>query len=170
MPIYETIFIVQPDYTDDQKADLLEKMKEILVKNGAEIKKREDWGVKKLAYRVAKQLRGHYYLICYDCKPDLVWELERNLKIAEGVIKYMSVKLKKDEIALLEKELRDKNIKDETVKRVDLAEAEEEEKPDEAAKADSGDGPESDSGEKVEPEVKADDEQPEKEDEAPQGE
>ena len=122
MPIYETIMIIHPDYTGDEKSAVIDKMKEVLLKGKAEFKKTEDWGVKRLSYPIKKQQHGHYFLFCYESKPEAVWEFERNIKINEGILKYMTVVLDKHEIARLEKELSEKKDKEELEKSSETAE------------------------------------------------
>lgn len=93
---YETIFIVNPDLGDDDAKGLTEKVTAIIEKAGGQVEKAEDWGTRKLAYEVQKKSRGRYIYVKYFGKPDLVAEIERNLRIYEGVIKYQTVQIEED--------------------------------------------------------------------------
>lgn len=90
---YETIFIASPELSDDDVKVLTEKVTALIEKTGGQIEKTEDWGTRKLAYEVKKKSRGHYVYVRFSGKSDLVAELERNLRINEGVIKYQSVQV-----------------------------------------------------------------------------
>jgi small subunit ribosomal protein S6 len=93
---YETIFIANPDLSDDDVKEIAEKMKGIIEKSGGQVEKVEDWGTRKLAYEVRKKSRGHYIYIKFSGGSALVAEMERNLKINEGVIKYQSVQMEEE--------------------------------------------------------------------------
>lgn len=95
MRTYETIFIVHPETTGDAYQQLLDRYKEILVQQNAVIHKIEEWGVRRLAYALAKQTKGAYVLAIFDCLPDALTEFERRLRLDEGILKYQSVHLEK---------------------------------------------------------------------------
>lgn len=90
---YETIFIAKPQLSPDDSKNLAGKMTEIIVQGGGQIIKLDEWGVKRLAYVVKKQSQGLYFCTDYAGNPALVRELERNLKIDDRVIKYLTVKI-----------------------------------------------------------------------------
>lgn len=96
---YETIFIANPDLSDDEVKGITEKVKGLIEKAGGQVEKAEDWGTRKLAYEVKKKSRGHYVYVKFSGKSDLVAELERNLRINEGVIKYQSVQVEDRPVA-----------------------------------------------------------------------
>lgn len=93
---YETIFIVNPDLGDEDAKGITEKVKGIIEKANGRVEKAEDWGTRKLAYEVQKKSRGRYIYVKYFGKSDLVAEIERNLRIFEGVIKYQTVQIEED--------------------------------------------------------------------------
>lgn len=105
MASYESIYIIHPDTTEDKLAALHEKLKGVLAKNGAEIKNIEDWGKRKLAYKINKQHKGFYTLINFEGPPASIAEFERIMKVTDEIIKYMTVKLAKDEVARLGKRI-----------------------------------------------------------------
>ncbi|MFZ5993926.1 MAG: 30S ribosomal protein S6 [Thermodesulfobacteriota bacterium] len=90
---YETIFIAKPNLSPDDLKNLADKMKDIMVQSGGQIVKFDEWGVKRLAYAVKKHNQGFYFFTDYAGTPALVKELERNLKIDDRVIKYLTVKI-----------------------------------------------------------------------------
>lgn len=93
MRFYETIFIVKPDLTDEVLAEREAWAKDILTNNGADIVNVERWGKKRLAYQIEKQRYGHYYLFHYEAPASVVPELERNFRMSEDIMKYITVKL-----------------------------------------------------------------------------
>src|SRR5512143_2894655 len=86
MPIYESIFIINANLTDEETAGVIKKMQDVVTKQGGEMTKFEDWGKKKLAYEIKKQKRA----------PAAVAELERTYKLTDSVIKFLTVKLEKE--------------------------------------------------------------------------
>lgn len=96
MPIYESIFIINPNISDEETNSVIKKMQDVVTRQGGEILKFEDWGKKKLAYEVRKHKRGHYVFFQIKGEPAAVQELERNLKLTDAVIKYLTVKLVKE--------------------------------------------------------------------------
>ncbi|MFP5212791.1 MAG: 30S ribosomal protein S6 [Acidobacteriota bacterium] len=90
---YETFFIVDPDLPDDVNAAVDEKIKNVVTSNGGQIISYTPWGKKKLAYLVKKRSRGLYVLMEYAGGSNLVAELERNMRLDERVIKFITVKL-----------------------------------------------------------------------------
>ncbi|MDY0040237.1 MAG: 30S ribosomal protein S6 [Desulforhabdus sp.] len=90
---YETFFIVDPDLPDDITANVDEKIKSIITAQGGTVISYAPWGKKKLAYPVKKRSRGLYVLTEYSGGPALVAELERNMRLDERVLKFITVKL-----------------------------------------------------------------------------
>ena len=104
MTCYETLFVVKPTLTDEETATAITKVKDVLAKEGAELVATDDMGMRKLAYPVDKHARGYYTVLLYKGEGTLINELERNLKISEDVIKFLTVKyVKNKEIAQFEK-------------------------------------------------------------------
>ena len=92
MNCYETLFVVKPTLTDEETAAQIAKIKDIVAKNGGELLATDDMGMRKLAYPVQKNDRGYYTVLFYKSEGTLINELERNLKINEDVIKFLTVK------------------------------------------------------------------------------
>jgi len=90
---YETIFIVNPDLPEEDQNALQEKVHSIMASFNGEIIKMEDWGLRKLSYQIRKSSRGRYFLVDYLAEaPALVRELERTLRLNDGVLKFLTVK------------------------------------------------------------------------------
>jgi len=100
---YETIFIMDPDLTEEQSQSTIEKIRGIITQGQGEIIKLEDWGKRKLAYEVKKKPKGHYILMHFSGSPSLLTELERNFRVMDTVIKFQSVRL--DETKTLSTEI-----------------------------------------------------------------
>lgn len=96
---YETVIISDPDLQDQARADLLDKVRNIIARENGILLDVDDWGSKKLAYEIRKKLRGHYVCLTYGGTGDLVKELERNLGLSDDVMKYMTILLSTDETA-----------------------------------------------------------------------
>ncbi|MCF6243472.1 MAG: 30S ribosomal protein S6 [Sulfurovum sp.] len=92
MNSYETLFVVKPTLTEEEIAAAITKVKDILSKEGAELVGTNDMGMRKLAYPVQKHDRGYYTVLFYKAEGTIITELERNLKISEDVIKFLSIK------------------------------------------------------------------------------
>jgi len=104
MNCYETLFVVKPTLTEEETAAEIAKIKEVLVKVDAELLATDDMGMRRLAYPVQKNDRGYYTVLFYKANGEAIAEIERNLKINEEVIKFLTVKyVKNKEIAQFDK-------------------------------------------------------------------
>jgi small subunit ribosomal protein S6 len=93
---YETIFIIDPDLSSDERAPLLVRIKDLIPQQGGLLIKVDEWGSQKLAYEIKKKARGYYVLLDYCGTGALVDEIERLSRIDDRILKYMSVLLEKD--------------------------------------------------------------------------
>ena len=93
MRIYEELFIVRADTPEEELDPFIEQLKHVITTAGGTIEKVEKWGVRKFAYRVAKQNEGQYILILFHAKADSVKELERRLRVSDLVMKYLTVRI-----------------------------------------------------------------------------
>jgi small subunit ribosomal protein S6 len=96
MNYYESIFILNPELPPEQNEKTKETMSEIVRKQGGDIHVVDDWGVKKLAYDVKKHKKGHFVLMQFAGSAGIVQELERNYRVNDGVIKYMTLRIEKE--------------------------------------------------------------------------
>ena len=89
---YETIFITYPDLPEEDINGLVERYSAIVRDRQGIVIKVEKWGKRKLAYEIEKQARGFYLLIDFAGSAAIVTELERNLRIGDKILKFMTVK------------------------------------------------------------------------------
>ena len=92
MPIYETVLIARQELTAKQAEDLAKQFADMLTAQGGTILKTEQWGLRQLAYRIKKNRKGHYILIESDTTGAALVEMERNMRLNEDVLRYMSVR------------------------------------------------------------------------------
>jgi len=90
---YETIYILRPDSTTDVIAQVNQKIRTVIETGGGTLLKVDNWGKRKLAYEVKKQLKGIYLFFAYLGTAGIVEEVERNLRLTDSVIRYYSVKM-----------------------------------------------------------------------------
>ena len=98
--MYETIYIVKPDLNDEENKALTTRINEVIENMNGDVRKLEDWGVRKLAYPINKVARGRYMYLRSDGDAALIAELERRLRLDDRVIRYQTVKLDKDTITV----------------------------------------------------------------------
>ena len=93
MPYYETVFIARQELGAAQVEELTQAFSKILADNGGKILKTESWGLRTLAYKIRKNRKGHYVLIESDTPPAALLEMERNMRLNEDILRYMSISL-----------------------------------------------------------------------------
>lgn len=93
MRIYEELYILRPDATEEDVDASVEMVKSIVTAAGGTIDKVDKWGVRKLAYRLKKLNEGFYVLIQFSAKPEVVKELERRLRVSDAVVKFITVRI-----------------------------------------------------------------------------
>lgn len=94
MALYESVIIGRQDLTPGQFDTLLEKFIEVIQSFKGEIKKRENWGIRNLAYKINKNRKGHYTLLNIDGPPEAIQEYERLMRLDEDVIRFLTIKIK----------------------------------------------------------------------------
>ncbi len=92
MRSYEELFIVRPDAAEEEVDPLIEQLKNVITQGGGSLEKTEKWGVRKLAYRVVKYNEGQYILLQFNAPPETVREVERRLRVADLVLKFLTVR------------------------------------------------------------------------------
>jgi len=92
--LYDLIFICRPDTPEEEINKLVTTLELAAAERGGKVEKVEKWGTRKLAYRVRKHREGFYvYLVLRSTQGEMIKELERRLKVADPVIKYLTVRL-----------------------------------------------------------------------------
>lgn len=99
MALYETLFIVHPEKGPRIK-EFIERFKKVVESKEGTIALVDEWGVRDLAYRIEKQGKGFYTLLRYNSTGAAVVELERNLKLTDGILRYLTVRVDDDSPAI----------------------------------------------------------------------
>lgn len=110
MALYEHIFMARQDVSSQQVDALVDHFKGVLEANGGSVAKIENWGLKTLPYRVNKNRKAHYALMNVDAPSAALDEMERQMRIHEDVLRYMTVRVEEHEegpSAMLRKSDRD---------------------------------------------------------------
>lgn len=93
---YETIYVLRSDVDADLAEKVQNRVEEVVSRESGKLMKVESWGRRKLAYPVGKQRKGVYVYVKYAGRGGLVTELERNLRLADSVLKFQTVVLRED--------------------------------------------------------------------------
>jgi small subunit ribosomal protein S6 len=119
---YETIYILRPNTANDGVAEVNTKVKGIIEGLGGKIIKVDNWGKRRLAYEVSKERKGIYLYWRYLASPGVVEETERNLRMLDHVIRYMTVKVDENVVA----DARPTEVDDSTYEKAAATAADEE--------------------------------------------
>lgn len=90
---YETIYILQPDLSEDDIKVVADKVQDVIASYKGDFQRLEDWGIRKLAYHIKKCARGRYLYLRYDGGRELIAELERRLRLDERVLRFQSINI-----------------------------------------------------------------------------
>ena len=93
MPFYENVFIARQDLTPAKVAELTDKYASTVESMGGKVTKRENWGLRNLAYKIQKNRKGYYTLMNIDAPADAVIEMERLMRLDENLIRYLTIKV-----------------------------------------------------------------------------
>jgi len=93
MSFYENVFIARQDISGAQVEALADTFTQLIAEQGGEVKKREYWGLRNLAYRMKKNRKGHYVLFNIDGPAAAISELERTMRINEDVLRYLTLRV-----------------------------------------------------------------------------
>jgi small subunit ribosomal protein S6 len=106
---YETVFILTPVLSEVQIQETVEKIKQVLIDNGAELMNEEHWGLRKLAYPIQHKSTGYYQLFQFKATPELLTALDIAYKREERLLRFLTVKL--DKYAVVYADRRMKKVK-----------------------------------------------------------
>jgi small subunit ribosomal protein S6 len=115
MPLYEHVFLARQDASTQQVEELTAQMTGIVEQAGGKITKTENWGVRSLTYRMNKNRKAHFVLLNIDAPSAAIAEIERQERISEDVIRYLSVRVEEHEegpSAMMRKADRDRERDD----------------------------------------------------------
>ena len=120
---YETIYILRPDTQNDKVAEVNTRVKGIIESMGGVVLAVDNWGKRKLAYEIKKELKGIYLYWQYLATPGLVAEFERNMRMLDPVVRYMTIATERD----VDPKERQSQVNDETYTKAATTAADEEE-------------------------------------------
>jgi small subunit ribosomal protein S6 len=115
MPLYEHVFLARQDASTQQVEELTTQMTGIVEQLGGKVAKTENWGVRSLTYRMNKNRKAHFVLLNIDAPSAAIAEIERQERISEDVIRYLSVRVEELEegpSAMMRKADRDRERDD----------------------------------------------------------
>lgn len=93
MPLYEHVYLARQDVSAQQVEDLTKAWTELLESNGGKVTKNEYWGLKSLTYRINKNRKAHFSLLNIDAPHPAVAEMERQMRISEDVLRFMTIRV-----------------------------------------------------------------------------
>ena len=93
---FETLLLLAPELTADAREELLGGLTAVLEREQGSLVEADHWGMRDLAYPVRKHMRGYYVRLVYNAPATAVAELERNIRITDGIYKFMTVQLAED--------------------------------------------------------------------------
>src|SRR4051812_18641328 len=97
MALYETVFIARQDLSSAAAEQLAETFTQLVKDNGGDVKKTEQWGLKTLAFRMNKNRKGHYILFNIDAPHAAIAEMERQMRLNEDVLRYITIRVEEHE-------------------------------------------------------------------------
>ena len=115
MALYEHIYLARQDVSPQQVEEMTNALTEVLVAGGGKVTKNEYWGLKSLSYRIKKNRKAHYSLLNIDAPAPAVAEMERQMRINEDILRFMTVRvdeLEEGPSAMLQKRDRDDDRSD----------------------------------------------------------
>ena len=115
MALYEHIYLARQDVSPQQVEEMTNALTAVLVAGGGKVTKNEYWGLKSLSYRIKKNRKAHYSLLNIDAPAPAVAEMERQMRINEDILRFMTVRvdeLEEGPSAMLQKRDRDDDRSD----------------------------------------------------------
>jgi small subunit ribosomal protein S6 len=97
MPLYEHVYLVRQDVTAQQVDEMSAQYKGIIEQMGGKVAKNEYWGIKSLSYRMRKNRKAHFTLMDIDAPPAALAEIERQERLNEDVLRYLTVRVNEHE-------------------------------------------------------------------------
>ncbi len=86
---YELMFIVSPELDEEALDSLLQRVQQYLENAETQVFSRKAWGLRRLAYTLKGQREGRYFLVLFAARPDIINELDRNLRVNEGILRHL---------------------------------------------------------------------------------
>lgn len=125
-PHYEMLYILPNRFTEEEVGPLTEKVNKLIKDNGGEITYQEDWGKKKLAYKIKDSVFGYYHLVEFDLSGEKIGQVEKSLRMDRDILRHQIVRSEKksDEEKKQEKKKSEDRMKEEEKKVEDAIEQE----------------------------------------------
>jgi small subunit ribosomal protein S6 len=98
MRTYETMLVLDPEMSKEQVEGFIERLKQFITDRGAEVLKIKEWGINTLAYTIKRRKKGNYILLYMNGSSALVAEMEKNLRLMEEVLRYLTVRQEEGDI------------------------------------------------------------------------
>lgn len=89
---YETAILFDPELPEEQRKEFVAKLAGVIGTFGGEVLKQDDWGSRKLAYVIRKKQNAYYTFLIYTGRPGVVEEVERNIRIFDGVLRHLTTR------------------------------------------------------------------------------
>ena len=95
MAFYESVVIARPELTETQIDKLMDDLSDMIIKDDGKVVKKEQWGLRSFAYKINKNKKGHYFMLNLDSAPTIIFEYERQMRINEDIIRFLTIKIDK---------------------------------------------------------------------------
>ncbi len=118
---YENLVIVKPTLTAEEIQESIKAIEEVITSNGGEIATTDTMGMRKLAYPIDKNERGHFHVIYYSAEPSVISEIERRFRINEELLRFVTIKYDTNREVTAWKELVKKALKKAEAPKVEAA-------------------------------------------------
>lgn len=92
MRSYETVFILRPELEEEKANEVVEKIKSLIENHGGQLTKVEKWGKRRLAYEIDHTCEGVYMIFQFDATSEVAQELDRVLRITDGILRHIIVR------------------------------------------------------------------------------
>jgi len=93
MALYESVIIGRQDLTPSQFETLVDEFVSVIENLKGTIRKKENWGIRNLAYKINKNRKGHYMLLNIDGSADAIFEYERLMRLHEDIIRFLTIRI-----------------------------------------------------------------------------
>jgi len=88
---YEMMYITRPDLDDDAQKAILDRLQKVVADGGGAVEQVDVWGRRRLAYEIAGYQEGHYTVVRFQAPPGVTQELERVIRLTDGIIRHMII-------------------------------------------------------------------------------
>ena len=106
MRSYELMYILDPNLDEDASGALMGKIEELMTKEGVEVEKTEPWGKRRLAYAIKGHWEGNYILSYLKADPNKISEMERRLRVTDGILRFLTVRMDEQQAKLERRKAR----------------------------------------------------------------